>query len=312
MNFAREQNVTQVMVWKHIRSRWRNFLFKNFSDEVVRQSGDIDVYIVTGTVMPTKFVEKTPSPWSAYFLSLTIVGVCTVIDFVLSPYLANSNLIMVYLLGVSMVALSGRIGPSVLASVLSVLAYGFFFIPYENLMVSDAQYLITLTVMLIVSQVISHLTILARRQTAIAQTSERHIVALHNLSRLLVSLRGIDKLCEASARYMSAIFDSEVLVLLQKRHHLVCQAAYRSQKRLNAKEQAVAQWAYDLGQAAGLGTDTLPFSKALYVPLKGEMRTIGVLCIRPFDRDHLFTPEQMHLLEACALQIALAVEADQA
>ena len=27
MNFAREQNVTQIMIWKHIRKRWRIYFF---------------------------------------------------------------------------------------------------------------------------------------------------------------------------------------------------------------------------------------------------------------------------------------------
>jgi two-component system sensor histidine kinase KdpD len=45
------------------------------------------------------------------------------------PYLALSNLIMVYLLSVIVVATRHGRGPSLLASVLSVAAFDFFFVP---------------------------------------------------------------------------------------------------------------------------------------------------------------------------------------
>jgi two-component system sensor histidine kinase KdpD len=68
---------------------------------------------------------------------------------------------------------------------------------------------------------------------------------------------------------------------------------------------------YDLGQIAGLGTDTLSFSEALYVPLLASQGTIGVLRLHPIQSKQLFTPEQMRLLEASAHQIALALEVDR-
>ena len=59
---------------------------------------------------------------------------------------------MVYLLGVTVVALWGQKGPSVLASILSVLAYNFFFVvPFFSFSVSEIQYFFTLIVMLIVA-----------------------------------------------------------------------------------------------------------------------------------------------------------------
>ena len=48
------------------------------------------------------------------------------------------------------------------------------------------------------------------------------------------------------------------------------------------KEQSIAQWVYDLGQSAGLGTNTLPFADGLYLPLIGCTRSNGVLRIMSF------------------------------
>ena len=60
-----------------------------------------------------------------------------------------------------------------------------------------------------------------------------------------------------------------------------------------------------------MGTDTLPAASAQYLPLKGTSRTFGVLAVRPSQRRRLLLPEQQHLLETFAGQIALAIERAQ-
>jgi len=183
--------------------------------------------------------------------------------------------------------------------------------PTWSLSFSNVQYLFTLLVMLLVTQVISHLTILTRRQAEASNAAEHRTATLHSLSRQLASTRGVDRLLNTAVRYLSEVFNSEVLALLPEESHLVIRARYKTEENLSAKEQGVAQWVYDLGQLAGLGTDTLPFSDSIYVPLITSQGTIGVLRIKPFQKQLLFTPEQMHLLEACANQIALAIEVDR-
>ena len=70
------------------------------------------------------------------------------------------------------------------------------------------------------------------------------------------------------------------------------------------------QWVFDHGAPAGLGTDTLPAAPAQYLPLVGSQRTLGVLAVQPVysQRRRLLLPEQRHLLETFAGQIALALE----
>lgn len=213
--------------------------------------------------------------WKIYAISICVV-VATVIDFFLYPYLRASNLIMVYLLSVTIVALFGKTGPSVIASLFSVLAYDFFFIStHFGFVISDIQDFFTLAVMFVIAQV----------------------------SRQLASTRGVNRLLDITVRYLADLFDSEIMALLPENNHLTLRAKYGTEGSLNDKEYSVAQWVYELGQPAGLGTDTLPFSRALYVPLPASQKTMGV-------PEHLFTPEQMHLLEDCAHQIALALEVE--
>jgi len=76
----------------------------------------------------------------------------------------------------------------------------------------------------------------------------------------------------------------------------------------DAREQAVAQWVFDHGRMAGKTTDTLPAAKGLYLPLRTAEGTVGVLGVHPSDPRLLVAPDRLHLLEAFANQIALAVE----
>lgn len=316
MNFAREQNITQIMIWKRIRPRLRNNLFRDLADEMVRHSGEIDVYIMTGEAAQDKpkepFHFKRRILWRAYGISIGIVILATILNFLLAPYLTASTLVMVYLLAVTIVALYGKTGPSILASILSVLAYDFFFVPpFYSFAVSDIEYFFTLLVMLIVTQMISHLTILTRRQAEAAVLTEQQTSALYILSNKLATTRGVDKLLDIGTKYIAEVFASDVIVLLPENGHLRIWSKDNAAQTLDAKELGVAQWVFELGQMAGLGTDTLPFSNALFVPLLASQRTIGVLRIRPMVTKRLFTPEQMHLLQSCVNQIASALEIDR-
>ena len=314
IDFAHQHNVTQIIIWKQIRTRWQNWFRRNLADEILRHSADIDVYIMTGqTSMPPPPKNNTHStvPWKTYGLSLAIVCLTTVINLTLYPYLTASNLVMLYLLGVTLVALFGQVGPSVFASLLSVIAYDYFFIaPYYSLAVSGVQYFFTLIVMLLVTQIMSYLTIMTRRQSESAKLIQHQTAALYTLSRQLTSTRGVRNLVELGTRYIDSVFNSEVMVLLPRKNHLEVINPTSPQEKLDPKEYGIAAWVYEMGQVAGLGTDTLSFSNALYLPLFASLGPIGVIRIQP--RAHqLFTPEQKGVLESCINQLALALEVDR-
>lgn len=313
VSFAREQNVTLIMIWKHILIRWQSWFRRNLADEIVRHSGEIDVYIITGEPSESTVKKKqisSPKPWKIYGITLGIVTLATLVNALLYPFLAASNLVMVYLLGVTIVALFGKIGPSTLASVLSVLAYDFFFIsPFFSFAVADIEYFFTLVVMLIVTQIISHLTILMRHQAESARLTQRRTSALYTFSRQLTRTRGVDKLLQLGTQHIANAFNSKVMVLLPRKKNLAVRSGYPSQQKLDSKEQGIAEWVYEMGQPAGLGTETLSFSNALYLPLLGSSGPIGVLRIQALNQE-LLAPEQRGLLESYINQMALALEVD--
>ena len=73
---------------------------------------------------------------------------------------------------------------------LSVSAFDFFFVPpYLTFAVSDAEYLVTFAVMLLVALVISTLTVRLQQQAEAARQRERRTAALYAMSRDLASTR---------------------------------------------------------------------------------------------------------------------------
>lgn len=313
--FARSRNVTKIIIGKQMKPRWKDWLYRSLVDELLKYSGDIDLYIIHSEHRKNKW-QFLPTinraPWTTFLFSGITVAICTGINYLLFRHLAPSNLIMIYLLGIVIVAARGYLLPAMLASLLSVLAFDFFFVPPRfSFSVNDSEYLITFGVMLLVAQVISQLTVMNQRQVEATRLREQRTTTLHVLSRQLASSRGLDRLLQVGVKYLSEVFASEVLALLPDQNgQLVIRTGYHAELTLNPKEQSVAQWVYDLGQIAGLGTETLPYAQALYIPLMGSAGPIGTLRILPKDPSQLFNPEQLHLLESLAHQIALSLEVD--
>jgi len=316
MNFAREQNASTIIVGKKIRPHWKEIFYTDLADQIIHKANEIEVSVIS-TEGAKQSVDKFTFPeikvWRKYTEALGIVFAATIINLIFFPYLNASNLIMVYLLAVTIMAMPGLRGPVIFGSILSVITYEFFFIPpFYTFIGHDWEAFFTLICMLLVSQVIGNFTVYSRRQANVARSAEQRTDVLHALSRKLASTRGVEKLLDAAARYIGDMFDSDILFLLPDEQYLLRVKSYfRTTDKLSSKEQAVAQNVFDMGQAAGKGTDTLDFLDALYLPLVASKGILGILRIHPLRPDKEFSPGEMHLLESCANHIAAAIEVDR-
>ena len=107
------------------------------------------------------------TPRKRVLVTLGVVGLPSLGCQAMYPYFDLANLIMLYLLAVIWVALNFGTRESVIASILSVAAFDFFFVhPRLTFAVSNLQYIFTFAVMLVVSLVISSLLLRLRQQTA--------------------------------------------------------------------------------------------------------------------------------------------------
>lgn len=245
-----------------------------------------------------------------WLLSVAIVAACTGVASLMFSYFSLVDLAMVYLLGIMIIASRTSKWPSLLATLLIVASFDFFFVPpYHTFAVSHVSYFVTFVVMFVVAFVISRLTLQVREQANAARLRERRTAALYNLSKELVHERGIKNLSAIAIKHISEVFSSEVVVLLpDEKEKLSVSSTETETFALDQSELSVAQWTFNHRQQAGRGTDTLPGAKALYLPLITSSRTVGVLGIMPKDSSGIFDQEQIHILESFANQTAMAIE----
>jgi len=319
LEYAATRHITRVIVGSPKRHGWRALLRPSAALELARRARGFDVITVAATESATSDSIRTaprsgrpagPIHWSRYAWAVALSAACTLVAFVMFPHLDTVNLLMVYLLGVTIAGLRLGRGPSVVASVLSVGSFDFFFVPPRfSFSVSDAQYLITFAVMLMISLVIATLMSSVRQQTRVSGARERRTALLYAMSRELAATRGTANMCRVAVRHVAEVFRCKVVVLLpDARGRLHFPTDKPVETALRGADLAVAQWVADHGRQAGLGTDTLPGAAALYVPLGDVHRQLGVLAVLPENRRRVMLPEQRHLLETFAGQIGLALE----
>jgi two-component system sensor histidine kinase KdpD len=315
LDLARQRNVTQIVVGKHIRPRLIELLRGSIVDDLIRKSGDIDVYVITSEAEEVRAAApRRPQPRGEdYAFAALVVALCTAACFAIFPYLARTNLVMVYLLGTLVVAMRGRRGPALFASLAGVLCFDYFFVPPRfSFGVSDTQYIITFLIMAAVAVTISRLAVRLQSRIEASRLNEMRTAAMHALSRRLVAARGTEEILAAAVEHVARVFEAGIVALAPDPSGALEPKAWSGPRRdLDAKEKSVAQWVYDLGQSAGLGTQTLPVVDALYAPLVGAEGPVGVLRVEPRVRERLLVPDQMLLLESFAHHIALALEVDR-
>ncbi len=318
VEYAQTRNATRVMVGAPKRRGWRALLRPSASVQLVKNASGFDVITVattehTAARRATAVASADPTravKWPRYGWAVATTLACTAIAFAMYPRLELSNLVMIYLLGVTVAGLRFGRWPAALTAVLNVAAFDFFFVPPRFTMaISDAQYLVTFAVMLIVALVIANLVASVRQQTRVAGARERRTALLYAMSRELTVTRGLSGMARVAVRHVAEVFQSHAVILLPdangKLHHPRDRALDQS---FRSADLAVAQWVTDHGRQAGLGTDTLPAAPGLYVPLGDERQRLGVLAVLPAHPRRVLLPEQRHLLETFAGQIGLAIE----
>lgn len=316
ITYARSRNVSRIIVGKPTHARWKDKLFGSPLDEIVRGSGDIDVYVISGDVAEPHShlaAQSRPRSWRKreFAWSIMTVAGCTGLARIMSPYFERLDVAMIYLLGVVLISSRASKWPALFTTIMSVAAFDFFFVPpFYTFAVSDVRYFITFLVMFLVSFIISKLTLRVRQQAEAARLRERRTAALYSMSRELVRERGTERLSELAIKHISEVFDSQVAILIPDDQNRMVAAAGSGPSIFSPDQQelSVAQWVFEHRQAAGLGTDTLPGAKALYLPLVASSGAIGVAGILPKNAGEGFEPEQFHYLEAFANQTAIAIE----
>jgi two-component system, OmpR family, sensor histidine kinase KdpD len=324
LDYAHSRNVTKIIAGKTAQPLWKRIFRRTVVEELLAHSGDIDIYVITGEgaeSQPKQQPARQVSYQTQHYLAtIAIVAVCGLIGWgnralhldIGSGAGGEANIAMVFLAGIAFVATRFGRGPAIAASIISVLAFDFLFVPpYGTFAVSDTEYLITFAVMLGIALLISTLAARQRSQLRTSQEQEQRTAKLFRMTRQLGQLSGTDFLLQAAGQQLKEFFGGESVIYLREPDgSLSLRLGANTSIASTPINSTVAQWVADHNHMAGAETDTLPNATALFMPLIGSQRTIGALGVRPDDLPCLRTPEPRRLLETCASLIALAIERD--
>lgn len=300
LEYARLRNATRIVVGKSPGSKLVGALIEG--------SGDIAVIALDGGgKLERKMLPAVTLPRASELgLAMVWVAGATVLGLLLRDRIAQTNIVMVYLLAV--VAISWRYSreTAVIAAVVSVASFDFFCVPpYFTFAFTDLEYVFTFGFMLMVSLVIGTLTVKLREQAAAAIDRENRAQSLFRLSRELADDQRLSDAAQTFAGVATAVMRTGFNVFLPDGENKV---SFR--RRLSneftppAQEEGIAQWCLDHGQPAGKATATLPGATAQYRPIAVREKTLAVVAIEEPPTD----PGQKALLDSLVQQTAIAMD----
>lgn len=314
--FASEARATQIVVGKSARSRWFELRHGSVVDRLVRETPGVAVHVLpsdsSGPALPRTGTATGKSKWGSpggYLVSALLVAAVTLLGVSIYTLGEITNIGLVYLVPVLVAAMRYGLRTGLFAGLLSSLCYNFFFIPpYYTLTIQDPRNLITVMVLIGVAVLISQLAARVRAQADLAQRSAGQNSALAGYARMLAGITDKAGVGQVLCLEVHRLFEVEAVLLAPGDAGLAPLAAAPEPVELGVIEQAAAGWAFDNGQPAGRGSDTLTASDWLFQPLIAGERTLGVLGIARPDGGDALRSDQLPLLLSLLSQTALALE----
>lgn len=245
-----------------------------------------------------------------YAIAVLVTSLATLISLPLRHYLDHSNLVMIYLFGLVFVASKFGRGPSILAAVISVLAFDFFCIqPYYEFAISDSEFLITFFCMLMIAMLISALTTQVKAQAETALAQEKRTSALHKLSHELSVTRGRENILEVALRNVRTVFNALVAVHMPDSDgRLYEYTADDKLQKIDREENEIAAWVFKNKLPAGREHEQFSTSGSVFIPLEGSQGVVGVLQASYRDGSRAFTKAEVDFLKAFAYHTAVCLE----
>ena len=321
LRFARFENVTQIVIGQARGGRFRTLFGRTLADALIRGGNGIAVHVLTTEQVAPPFRIGLPSPghWRGYLTAAAGVVVVIVAGQWLKQHVELPNISMLFLMAVLVPAILHGVWPAIFASVLSFLAYNFFFTsPAYSFNVARPHELLALSTFLIIAVMTSAIAGRAREQADAAIQRVRATRRLYEFTRRLSALADEKAVGDGAATEIHAMLERPIVILrehvtspggtgLSQGTGMIQVAAAPAGDRLDTASLTAARWALDHDEPAGADTSTLPSVPWLFLPLRQPGGRIGVLGVEvlpgePLDR------EQRVLLDTLAGQTAVALE----
>ncbi len=314
VDYAQKENVTHIIVAKpRVRNLYSMLRLGNFVNRLIRYSGNIDVYILgSDSQAKDSFKEKVSLPsftsgYIQYFITSAIVLLTSFLCFLFGNLIDYQVVSFVLLFLISVLAIFYGTGPILLAAILSVLIWDFFFIPPQfTLHIKEPLDVLMLIMFFIIALLNGVLTSRVRKQEKKIRVREERTNALYQLTKDLANISGYESVTKVALIHIHKYFDIESFVFIKNESDVLeCQTQISSENIFSDNDMSIASWVFKNSDKAGKNTDTLPSSDYTFFPLKGNNTNIGVIAIKQFN---IFSYGEEQFWEACLSQITSKYE----
>ncbi|MFT4224479.1 DUF4118 domain-containing protein [Dysgonomonas sp.] len=291
LDVARRENISHIIIGKSGKQSFFSSLFSrdNFVNRLLKESGEIDIYVIEPGFEAKQYKRKLvsypdfSSSYKHYVYAILAVLMTVLLCLPISDKTGYQSISFILLFTVLILSMFFRLGPIMLASAVSALAWDFFFIsPQYTLKITEPEDLLAFCMFFVVALVTGTLTSKARKQERLTRKREEKTNALFHLTNQLAGAENTKKIIEIAKEDISKYFNVESYFLLQDGNGKL------TKKQLMPKpgdfgdsEYSIAQWVFKNLKKAGKFTDTFSLSEYTFYPLKGLNTKPGVVVIKP-------------------------------
>ncbi|MEB3902583.1 DUF4118 domain-containing protein, partial [Pseudomonas putida] len=305
---AIERRASLVLVGQS-RDRLRRRLFGGgVAMRLLRESHGLEINVLDRDGQPEKAgaAAKRVWVWRHYLLALLATVLAAGVSWAVSSLLPLPNMSLVFLVAVLLVAVRSSLGPALACAALSFLSYDFLFIPPTfSFSIQREEDVLTLVFFLLMAALTGNLATRQRRQLQALKETQAETTQLLDLSRRLTVATDRQAVFSAAGQHLDGWQDMQVC-LLERDSDRQLRAASGHEPQLTDNERAAAEWAWQHGQAAGHGSDTLPDGRWWWWPLSVEDQPLALLGVRP-RADASLSTQRRRLLMALGQPLAQAL-----
>ncbi len=305
---AHERRASLLLVGQSRRRWYRPVFGAGVGVRLLRQRCglEITVFDAEPDAVPRVPVSRPLGPLRHYVLAMLATVLAAGLAWSVSSVLELPNISLVFLAAVLLVAVRSSLGPALTCAVLSFLSYDYLFIaPNFSLSIQREEDVLTLLFFLLMAALTGNLAARQRRQLQALRRTQDETRQLLELSQRLALATDRQAVFAAAALHLNGGEGQQVCVV-QREANAGLTVSGNEQQAFTVNERAAADWAWQHGQAAGAGTDTLPDGRWWWWPLRDDDQSLALLAAcstttRPLGRQRLMR------LRALAQPLTLAL-----
>ena len=312
LDYALQNNVTQIVVGKSTTSRWRALLGRALIPALAERVKGAALHIITEEVHTEPEPATKTAPvrsflaWRGHLGAVGLVAVAGGLADLVDRISQGANLSMIFLVSVLVSGLAFGLWPAVTAAALAAFAYNFFFLdPRLSMRIGHPTDVFTFVVFFAVAMTTGWLTGRVRDQSLATSRRASAVSALLAASRRLSSAAGRETAAQALAEQLAAATGAGAVVFLPGGDDVLPVAGAPGMPIMGPADTAAARWAWQHGEPAGAETGTLPSALWTYRPLQGISARSGVAAIEPKS---LHTEDGARFVASLLDQGAVALE----